>query len=55
VAIFGLVVYLISFIPVIRQITRLADPYFVTNDRADLANQPASGWDQHEPIPIKKA
>jgi putative ATP-binding cassette transporter len=36
VAIFGLLVYLISFIPVIRQITRLADPYFVTNDRADL-------------------
>jgi vitamin B12/bleomycin/antimicrobial peptide transport system ATP-binding/permease protein len=33
VAIFGLVVHLISFIPVIRQITRLADPYFVTNDR----------------------
>ncbi len=35
VAIFGLLVYLISFIPVIRQITRLADPYFVTNDRGD--------------------
>ena len=33
VAIFGLLVHLISFIPVIRQITRLADPYFVTNDR----------------------
>ena len=27
---------MISFIPVIRQITRLADPYFVTNDRGDL-------------------
>src|SRR5580704_7004765 len=36
VAIFGLLVHLISFIPVIRQITRLADPYFVTNDRGDL-------------------
>jgi vitamin B12/bleomycin/antimicrobial peptide transport system ATP-binding/permease protein len=36
VAIFGLLVYLISFIPVIRQITLLADPYFVTNDRGDL-------------------
>jgi putative ATP-binding cassette transporter len=36
VAIFGLLVYLISFIPVIQQITRLADPYFVTNDRGDL-------------------
>src|SRR5271155_5245562 len=36
VAIFGLLVYLISFIPVIRQITRLADPYFDTNDREDL-------------------
>src|SRR5271169_3966979 len=36
VAIFGLLVHLISFIPVIRQITRLADPYFVTNDREDL-------------------
>jgi putative ATP-binding cassette transporter len=36
VAIFGLLVYLISFIPVIRQITRLTDPYFATNDRGDL-------------------
>jgi vitamin B12/bleomycin/antimicrobial peptide transport system ATP-binding/permease protein len=35
-AIFGLLVHLISFIPVVRQITRLADPYFVTNDRGDL-------------------
>ena len=35
-AIFGLLVYLISFIPVIGQITRLADPYFVTNDGGDL-------------------
>jgi putative ATP-binding cassette transporter len=35
-AIFGLLVYLISFIPVIGQITRLADPYFVTNDGRDL-------------------
>jgi len=33
IAIFGLLVYLISFIAVIRQITRLADPYFATNDR----------------------
>jgi vitamin B12/bleomycin/antimicrobial peptide transport system ATP-binding/permease protein len=36
VAIFGLLVHVISFIPVIRQITRLADPYFVTNDRGDI-------------------
>ena len=36
VAIFGLLVHVISFIPVIRQITRLADPYFVTNDRRAL-------------------
>ena len=36
VAIFGLLVYSISFIPVIRQITVLADPYFATNDRGDL-------------------
>jgi putative ATP-binding cassette transporter len=36
VAFFGLLVHLISFIPVIRQITRLADPYFVTEDRRDL-------------------
>jgi vitamin B12/bleomycin/antimicrobial peptide transport system ATP-binding/permease protein len=36
VAIFGLLVHLISFIPVIRQITRLADPYFVTNEQGDL-------------------
>src|SRR5215471_14960549 len=35
-AVFGLLVYLISFIPVVRQITRLADPYFVTNDRGGL-------------------
>jgi putative ATP-binding cassette transporter len=35
-AIFGLLVFLISSIPVVRQITRLADPYFVTNDRRDL-------------------
>jgi vitamin B12/bleomycin/antimicrobial peptide transport system ATP-binding/permease protein len=35
-AIFGILVYSISFIPVIRQITRLADPYFVTDDRGDL-------------------
>jgi len=33
VAIFGLLVHLISFIPVIGQITSLADPYFATNDR----------------------
>jgi len=38
IAIFGLLVYLISFIAVIRQITRLADPYFATNDRRDLQN-----------------
>ena len=36
VAVFGLLVHLISFIPVIRQITRLADPYFATDDRRDL-------------------
>jgi hypothetical protein len=36
VAIFGLLVHLISFIPVVRQITGLADPYFATDDRRDL-------------------
>lgn len=36
VAIFGLLVYLISFIPVIRQITHLADPYFATNERVEV-------------------
>jgi vitamin B12/bleomycin/antimicrobial peptide transport system ATP-binding/permease protein len=36
VAIFGLLVHLISFIPIVRQITRLADPYFATNDRGNL-------------------
>jgi vitamin B12/bleomycin/antimicrobial peptide transport system ATP-binding/permease protein len=36
VAIFGLLVHLISFIPVIRQITRLADPYFATNHQGEL-------------------
>jgi vitamin B12/bleomycin/antimicrobial peptide transport system ATP-binding/permease protein len=35
-AIFGLLVHLISFIPVVRQITGLADPYFETNDRAPV-------------------
>ncbi len=35
VAIFALLVYLVSFFPVIRQITRLADPYFATDDRRD--------------------
>jgi vitamin B12/bleomycin/antimicrobial peptide transport system ATP-binding/permease protein len=36
VAIFGLLVQFISFIPVIRQITCLADPYFMTDDRGDV-------------------
>jgi putative ATP-binding cassette transporter len=36
IAIFGLLVYLISFIPVIRQITRLADPYFETDERGSV-------------------
>jgi putative ATP-binding cassette transporter len=36
IAIFGVLVHLISFIPVIRQITRLADPYFVTDERGRL-------------------
>src|SRR5215469_9671588 len=36
VATFGLLVYVISFIPVIHQITRLADPYFATNDRGAI-------------------
>jgi vitamin B12/bleomycin/antimicrobial peptide transport system ATP-binding/permease protein len=35
-AIFALLVYLVSFVPVIRQITRLADPYFATDDRRDV-------------------
>ena len=36
VAIFTLLVYLVSFFPVIRQITRLADPYFAMDDRRDV-------------------
>lgn len=36
VAIFALLVYLVSFVPVIRQITRLADPYFATEDGRDV-------------------
>ena len=36
IAVFGLIVYGISFIPVIRQITRLADLYFNTDDRIDV-------------------
>lgn len=35
IAAFGLIVYGISFIPVIRQITRLADPYFETQDTVE--------------------
>ncbi|MFN3889297.1 MAG: ABC transporter ATP-binding protein/permease [Beijerinckiaceae bacterium] len=31
IAIFGVVVYVISFIPVIRQITQIADPFFETD------------------------
>lgn len=44
IAIFGLLVHLISFFPVIRQITRLADPYFVTDDRGVLE---IGGFDAH--------
>src|SRR5438477_10813484 len=36
VAIFGLFVHVISFIPVIRQITSLPEPYFVTSERVDV-------------------
>lgn len=36
IAIFALLVYLVSFVPVIGQITRLADPYFATDDRRDV-------------------
>ena len=36
VAMFALLVYLLSFVPVIRQITQLADPYFATDDRRDV-------------------
>jgi hypothetical protein len=48
IAIFGLLVHLISFIPVIRQITRLADPYFVTEDRGDIEGiaQPIAAFRQ---------
>ncbi|MGL5734941.1 MAG: ABC transporter ATP-binding protein/permease, partial [Beijerinckiaceae bacterium] len=35
IAAFGLIVYGISFIPVIRQITRLADPFFEADDRLE--------------------
>jgi vitamin B12/bleomycin/antimicrobial peptide transport system ATP-binding/permease protein len=35
IAIFGLIIYAISFIPVIRQITSLADPYFEARSRID--------------------
>ena len=33
---FALLVYLISFVSVIRQITRLADPYFAREERQDV-------------------
>ena len=36
IAIFALLVYLVSFVPVIRQITCLADPFFATDDRRDV-------------------
>ncbi len=32
IAVFGILIYLISFIPVVNQITRLADPYFESNE-----------------------
>ncbi|HEV2570548.1 MAG TPA: SbmA/BacA-like family transporter [Beijerinckiaceae bacterium] len=32
IAVFGLIIYSLSYIPVIGQITRLADPYFETDD-----------------------
>ena len=35
-AMFALLVYLISFVSVIRQITRLADPYFAREERQDV-------------------
>ena len=35
-AMFALLVYLVSFVPVIRQITCLADPFFATDDRRDV-------------------
>jgi vitamin B12/bleomycin/antimicrobial peptide transport system ATP-binding/permease protein len=37
IAAFGLLVYLISYIPVIRQITRLADPYFATGEEGSVS------------------
>jgi putative ATP-binding cassette transporter len=36
VAIFALLVHLVSFVPVIRQITRLADPYFLAEEGRDV-------------------
>ncbi|MFZ9501976.1 MAG: hypothetical protein ACO27F_10435, partial [Beijerinckiaceae bacterium] len=35
-AAFGVIVVLISYIPVIRQITRLADPYFEAGERREI-------------------
>jgi vitamin B12/bleomycin/antimicrobial peptide transport system ATP-binding/permease protein len=32
IAVFGIIIWLISFIPVVNQITRLADPYFASHE-----------------------
>ncbi len=40
VAVFGLIVWLISFIPVLRQITALADPYFSSQEMRTVSFGP---------------
>lgn len=40
VAVFSLIVWAISFIPVIRQITALADPYFSSTDKRNVSFGP---------------
>lgn len=39
-AVFSVIVWSISFIPVIRQITALADPYFMSTEKRDVALGP---------------
>lgn len=44
IAVFGILMYLISFIPVVNQITRLADPYFESNEPKTFSLGPLGAY-----------
>lgn len=48
IAVFGIIIYVISFIPVVNQITRLADPYFESQDRKVLGLGPLGNYSVRE-------